>query len=195
VLSCASSAPDPGEEAASDAVSGGTSARPAGVAPTDQALDDGTSGTGTDVSAAHAADGTDVDVTDETSVENTSATSGSSASLGPSMGSETWAEQPDGGTLPLGDAAPSTSPPHNVNAVVPVREAFSVAVQLARELDENAARAVGIVEWSVGVTDLASAHLEFGVTSVSGMLAPVNLSECGYRTLLLGLKPNQIYHF
>ena len=195
VLSCASSAPDPGEEAASDAVSGGTSARPAGVAPTDQALDDGTSGTGTDVSAAHAADGTDVDVTDETSVENTTATSGSSASLGPSMGSETWAEQPDGGTLPLGDAAPSTSPPQNVNAVVPFGEGFSVAVQLASELDENAPSTVGIVEWSVDVTDLTSAHIEFGLTSDYGMLAPVNLSESGYRTLLLGLKPTQIYHF
>ncbi len=54
---------------------------------------------------------------------------------------------------------------------------------------------VGIVEWSVDGITPESATIEFGLDESYGTEAPVDLSEPGYRTLLLGMKPSTEYHF
>jgi len=72
---------------------------------------------------------------------------------------------------------------------------FTVAVQLASDVNPNAPGTIGIVTWSVTVAPLASAHIEFGLDGSYGMTAPVDLSAAGYRTLLLGMKPSRTYHF
>ena len=54
---------------------------------------------------------------------------------------------------------------------------------------------VGIVTWSVAGAQVTDAHIEFGVDSSYGMDAPVDLTEEGFRTLLLGMKGNTTYHF
>jgi hypothetical protein len=42
---------------------------------------------------------------------------------------------------------------------------------------------------------ISQAHIELGLDTSYGMTAPVDLAEPGYRTLLLGMKPDQSYHF
>jgi len=54
---------------------------------------------------------------------------------------------------------------------------------------------VGIVEWSVDLPSVEMASIEFGPDTSYGMTAPVDLAEPEYRTLLLGLKGDQEYHF
>jgi hypothetical protein len=71
---------------------------------------------------------------------------------------------------------------------------FSVDVQLASDVNPNAPGTVGIVTWSVDV-EVTSAFIEFGLDTDYGMIAPVDLNETDYRTLLLGMKPNREYHF
>lgn len=74
-------------------------------------------------------------------------------------------------------------------------EGFDVRVSLASEADPKAPTTVGIVEWSVDVTNVTEAFIDFGVTEEYGLRAPVELGEGDYRTLLLGMKPEQTYHF
>jgi hypothetical protein len=54
---------------------------------------------------------------------------------------------------------------------------------------------VGIVEWSVDMSSVSSASIEFGLDTGYGMTAPVDLAEPNYRTLLLGMKASRTYHF
>lgn len=72
---------------------------------------------------------------------------------------------------------------------------FVVDVQLASELDPAAPTTVGIVTWSLPGTTPDSAKIQFGPDESYGMEAPVDLGAEGYRTLLLGMKPQSTYHF
>jgi hypothetical protein len=72
---------------------------------------------------------------------------------------------------------------------------FEVEVQLASAVDERAPGTVGIVGWSIGVADVVAAEIQFGLDTNYGTVAPVDLDEPGFRTLLLGMKPKAIYHF
>ncbi len=73
---------------------------------------------------------------------------------------------------------------------------FTVTVQLASEVQPTAPGTIGIVQWSmVGGDTIEEAHIEFGLDTSYGMVAPVDLTEAGFRTLLLGMKPNSDYHF
>src|SRR6187549_3009810 len=54
---------------------------------------------------------------------------------------------------------------------------------------------VGIVEWSTGLGAVDEAHIEFGLDESYGTVAPVELGEPRHRTLLLGLKPQRLYHY
>jgi len=56
---------------------------------------------------------------------------------------------------------------------------------------------VGIVEWAVDLPGVERAELHFGLDTAYGMIAPVDLTPVGegYRTLLLGMKPQRDYHF
>jgi len=54
---------------------------------------------------------------------------------------------------------------------------------------------VGVVEWSTTLEGVTEAEIHFGLDDGYGMVAPVDLEEANYRTLLLGMKPNSDYHF
>ena len=54
---------------------------------------------------------------------------------------------------------------------------------------------VGIVTWTTNLTDLQSAHIDFGLTTDYGMTAPVDLAAEDHRTLLLGMKQQKTYHY
>jgi hypothetical protein len=71
---------------------------------------------------------------------------------------------------------------------------FTIASHLASEDDAAAPTTVGIVNWSTTI-EATAAHIEFGLDTMYGMDAPVDLSEADYRTLLLGMKPDSTYHF
>jgi hypothetical protein len=72
---------------------------------------------------------------------------------------------------------------------------FKVSAMLASDVDMKAPATVGIVTWSAATLTPKSAHLEFGLDTSYGMIAPVDLGQPDYRTLLLGMKPNKTYHF
>jgi hypothetical protein len=72
---------------------------------------------------------------------------------------------------------------------------FSVQVQLASAANSAAPGTIGIVTWTVNVSGLIEAHIDFGLDTSYGMTAPVDLALPDHRTLLLGMKPAQTYHF
>jgi hypothetical protein len=71
---------------------------------------------------------------------------------------------------------------------------FTVDAHLASDEGSNLTT-VGIVTWSLDGATVSDAHIEFGLDDSYGMEAPVDLSEQDYRTLLLGMKGDQTYHF
>jgi hypothetical protein len=70
-----------------------------------------------------------------------------------------------------------------------------VQVQLASALNSAAPGTIGIVTWTVNVSALTEAHIDFGLDTSYGMTAPVDLALADHRTLLLGMKPAKTYHF
>jgi hypothetical protein len=72
---------------------------------------------------------------------------------------------------------------------------FTVQVQLASAVNAMAPGTIGIVTWTVNVTGLTEAHIDFGLDTSYGMTAPVDLALADHRTLLLGMKPARLYHF
>ncbi len=62
-------------------------------------------------------------------------------------------------------------------------------------MEPKAPTTVGIVEWSVDVENVTEGYIDFGLTEDYGMRAPVELGSADFRTLLLGMKPEQTYHF
>jgi hypothetical protein len=72
---------------------------------------------------------------------------------------------------------------------------FSEQHQLASDVDPAAPGTVGIVTWSIDVDSITSASIEFGLDTEYGAVAPVDLGQPDFRTLLLGMKPDHSYHF
>ena len=72
---------------------------------------------------------------------------------------------------------------------------FTVQVQLASAMNAMAPGTIGIVTWTVNVSSLTEAHIDFGLDTSYGMTAPVDLALTDHRTLLLGMKPAKMYHF
>lgn len=72
---------------------------------------------------------------------------------------------------------------------------FTVQAELASDEDASAPTTVGIVTWSINSVTPTSAYIEFGLDTTYGMQAPVDLGEADFRTLLLGMKPDNTYHF
>ena len=72
---------------------------------------------------------------------------------------------------------------------------FAIDVSRASDFNPEAPGTVGIVTWSIQdvVPDTAAIH--FGLDTRYGMVAPVDLNEPDFRTLLLGMKPSRTYHF
>ncbi len=71
---------------------------------------------------------------------------------------------------------------------------FEVSYHLASDVAPDAPGTVGIVTWSLNRT-VTQAGIEFGLDTGYGMTAPVDLNEGDFRTLLLGMKPSNTYHF
>jgi hypothetical protein len=62
----------------------------------------------------------------------------------------------------------------------------------------SAIATVGIVNWTATESTIDSAYAEFGLDTGYGLTAPMagaDLTGPKYRTLLLGMKPNQTYHY
>jgi hypothetical protein len=72
---------------------------------------------------------------------------------------------------------------------------FSVSVALASDILAEAPGTVAIVKWSITDVMPESAEIRFGLDTGYGMVAPVDLDEPDFRTLLLGMKPDRTYHF
>lgn len=54
---------------------------------------------------------------------------------------------------------------------------------------------VGVVSFSTDLPNLRRAEVHFGLDRSYGLVAPVDLSEPGYRTLLLGMTEEQTFHY
>ena len=54
---------------------------------------------------------------------------------------------------------------------------------------------VAAVEWTADLAGIDAAHIEYGLETSYGMVAPVDLAEPNHRTLLLGMKTGKTYHF
>jgi hypothetical protein len=54
---------------------------------------------------------------------------------------------------------------------------------------------VGIVTFTTTASTPTEAHIDFGLDTSYGMTAPVDLTQSGYRTLLLGMKTSKTYHY
>ena len=54
---------------------------------------------------------------------------------------------------------------------------------------------VGIVTFTTTLSGVQAAKIEFGLTTAYGMTAPVDLAQPSYRTLLLGMKASNLYHY
>jgi len=113
-----------------------------------------------------------------------SAGSGGSVSVGgaPAAGGGAGAGGAWGGSAG-GPSSPVTS------------EAFEVSAHLASDELDGAPTTVGIVTWELAGESPERAHLEFGLSTDYGMVAPVDLEQPDFRTLLLGMKPERTYHF
>jgi hypothetical protein len=72
---------------------------------------------------------------------------------------------------------------------------FSEQHQLASDVDPSAPGTIGIVTWSIDVDSITRAWIDFGLDTEYGAVAPVDLDQPDFRTLLLGMKPDRSYHF
>ncbi len=66
---------------------------------------------------------------------------------------------------------------------------FSIDAQVSEVIPT-----VGIVTWSTTLDEVTRARVEFGPDETYAYTATVDLSEPGFRTLLLGMKANRTYH-
>ncbi len=170
----------------------GQSAQPDGLATADttaqsggassMASQGGSSGVGTN--PAPEASGNDEAMAPSTSSEtlpdSTSSEPGSDAAdvvppttSGTSEGTDDDAAGSGGGTAPL-DACEVTVDSAEISAAIAT---------------------VGIVTFSTDATSVASARIEFGLEGSFEMIAPVDLDEPDYRTLLLGMKQSRVYTY
>ncbi len=74
-------------------------------------------------------------------------------------------------------------------------DSFQISAHLASEDDERAPTTVGLVQWSTTLGTPTAATIEFGPTTEYGMEAPVDVTQTELRGVLLGMKPEQTYHF
>jgi len=99
------------------------------------------------------------------------------------------------GTQPLEAGAagalqtPDPTEPEDGGVVTPGPCGFFVRFSLS-----HAIGTVAIVKWDVKLEHVESAEIQFGLDTTYGLVAPVDLGERNYRTLLLGMKPSRDYH-
>ena len=54
---------------------------------------------------------------------------------------------------------------------------------------------VGVVTFSTSLSKPTEGHIDFGLATTYGMTAPVDFTQTNNQTLLLGMKPNKMYHY
>jgi hypothetical protein len=86
---------------------------------------------------------------------------------------------------PAGGAAPVEPEPEPVTGTCTITPTASISENIS---------SVGIVEFTTDVASPTAARIEFGLDTNYGMTAPVDLTSAGYRTLVLGMKPESEYH-
>jgi hypothetical protein len=99
------------------------------------------------------------------------------------------------GLIPL-PAAPEDAGAIDPDADVWVTDAATVPCSISAQLTLSPAiPTVGIVTWTTSLPDVTRAEIQFGRASVgaSEYVAPVDLDQPGYRTLLLGMKGSTTY--
>lgn len=129
---------------------------------------------------------------------------GSVAGTGGAMTPGTGGVAPGtGGVAPgTGGAAPGTGGAVGTGGVatggaVGTGGGSSLGCGITLGLSEPAAAmpTVGVVEFSTDLEGASSAAIEFGEDTTYGMTAPVDMAEPGFRTLLVGMAPERLYHY
>jgi len=120
-------------------------------------------------------------------------TGGTGGAMGGSAGTPPGTGGATGGAGSAGMAAGGMA--GSAGTGMTVDGAFTIDVKLASDMKNTAPTTVGIVTWSLGGATVTEAHIEFGLDTTYGMTAPVDLTAEMYKTLLLGMKPMQTYHF
>ena len=69
------------------------------------------------------------------------------------------------------------------------------AVSVTSAYISPAMATVGVVTFMTSLPNVRAAEIGFGVDTHYGLVAPVDLTEAGFRTLLLGMAQNRTYHF
>jgi hypothetical protein len=108
------------------------------------------------------------------------------ASMGGASGSAGADSAPIGGMSAVGGMGPVDAGPEGT---------FRIESSLASEVDPGAPTTVGIVTFSIVATSVLSASVDFGLDTTYGTRVRVDLAAPEYRTVLLGMKPSQNYHF
>ncbi len=72
---------------------------------------------------------------------------------------------------------------------------FTIDAQLASDIRSDAPATIGIVSWSFDLAPLTRAQIAYGPSREYGMVAPIDLQDTPFRTVLLGMKPRSDYHY
>jgi len=120
--------------------------------------------------------------------------SGGKAAMTPMAGSGPSAGQSSGGAISGTAGAPAAGAAGTSGSAGTGIGSGTCTFTVTPTVSEKIAT-VGIVEWSVDRPLLDSATIEFGLDTSYGLIAPVDLAEASYRTLLLGMKFDKLYHF
>jgi len=186
LLACSLAACTPSTAADGDEGSSGGSSTDAATAS--EEVDGGEAAPGSE-------SGSSIGTAEEESTTSTSEDASDASSAGSSTTEDPSAAEVSSGPSgeDSGEAGESgTSSPSETTAS---GELFTVAVELASDVDPQAPGTIGIVTWSVELESVTEARIEFGLDESYGMTAPVDLEEPELRTLLLGMKPSRTYHF
>lgn len=103
--------------------------------------------------------------------------------------------EPEPQVLPI-DAGvePEPSPEPDVSGPVPAQPTTACEFDITAEISEVIG-SVGIVTFTTDLGPVDAGQIEFGETEDYGMVAPLDLEAPGYRTLLLGMVEQTVYHY
>jgi hypothetical protein len=136
--------------------------------------------------SAGADDGTGLSAAGSPAAQGGSATGGGGTTSGGSAGADGGGAGADGGSA--GSIETGGTGPIDVD-LDPGPCGFAVKAGLSEAIGT-----VGIVEWSAAAGSITQAHLEFGLDTSYGLVAPVDLGAPHLHTLLLGMKASRDYH-
>ena len=130
-----------------------------------------------------------------TAAGGVSASGGSSSGTGGTVTSSGGASPASGGASAggSGNATGGATASGGSGSILDLPETECVVTVLGAEL--AAIETVGVITWSTNLEGLSTAEIQFGIDEGYGMVAPVDLEQADYRTLLLGMKQDSTYHY